>query len=251
MKKITKKLAAGLLAVSVATTGLAVNFSTAEAGLLGGLGDVVGGGKSGGSSVDVSGLNKSQTLLLANLAVSAGLMQTAFSNAENAKLETIENAELITTDVARKSFATNDLGVATKMKEAANKADKEKTADSIKQNLAAAMQSGDEAKLKQIDKFIKSANEQRMLSDTLSVVAGVQAAKIIADTAKGGLSLSNAGNIVKFAKTAQQAQSLLKVRSTFSKSLSAATAEYKKNRGLKDPSKAEIDKQAKTMEANE
>ena len=120
-------------------------------------------------------------------------------------------------------------------------AKKDKTAEAMKKSLADALASGDEAKLAQVDKAIKTANEQRMLSDALSAIALVQAAKIVKDTAKGGLSLSNVGNIAKFAKTAQQAQSLLKARNEFSKMMSEATADYKKARGIKDPTKAEID----------
>ena len=67
MKKIFKVTVAGLIAASVATTGLIVQSPTAEAGLgLGSIGksigDAVTGGK--GSGVDIEGLNHNQSNML-------------------------------------------------------------------------------------------------------------------------------------------------------------------------------------------
>ena len=273
MNKIAKKIAAGLLAVSVATTGLTFDIQKAEAfnlgkigkdigkslenvgkgigGAVGGaVGGVLGGGKNGGQ-VDVQGLRKSETLLLANLAVSAGLMNSALEQCKMATGQSAANAHLMQTNAVVRNLNKNDMGAAVNMKNAADKAKKDKVDVAIKNNLSAAITSGDEAKLKRIDSYIKNANQQRMISDALGAIAVVQAGKIISDTIKGGLSVNNAGNIVKFAKTAKEAQSLLSARSKLSKMLSTATAEYKKTRGIKDPTKAEIDKTAKTMSANE
>lgn len=253
MKNLAKKIATGFLAVTVITTGLTANISTVEAF---GLGDITGaifggGGNSGGGSVNVDGLTKQHDNLISNLAISTALMNAAFQNCQYATGETIENRHLIITETVTKSVVKTDLAEATKMKDAANKAKKDKTADTIKKNLDAALSSGDEAKLKEIDDYIKAANEQRLLSDALGAVALVQAGIIIKETAQGGLSLANVTNIVKFANTAKQVESLLKTRNQFSKMLSEATAVYKQNRGIKDPTKAEIDKTAKTMEAND
>ena len=249
MKNLKKKLAAGLVAVSVATTGLTAYAPTAEAGLLGGIGDVagavLGGGKGGDSAADVEGLSKSQNALLLNLAISASLMNSSYQYCAFALGVLKENPNLPATEALVKSAtATEDkMATATNLKKLSEQAKKDKTAEAMKKSLADALASDDKEKLAQIDKAIKTANEQRMLSDALSAIALVQAAKIVKDTAKGGLSLSNAGNIAKFAKTAQQAQSLLKARNEFSKMMSDATADYKKARGIKDPSKSDIEKQ--------
>ena len=249
MKNLKKKLAAGLVAVSVATTGLTAYAPTAETGLLGGIGDVagavLGGGKGGDSAADVEGLTKSQNALLLNLAVSASLMDSARQYCEFAAGVSKDNPNLqATKTVVEQATSTEDkMGLGIKFQNLSKQAKKDKTAETVKKSLADVLESGDEEKLAQIDKAIKTANEQRMLSDALSAIALVQAAKIVKDTAKGGLSLSNAGNIAKFAKTAQQAQSLLKARNEFSKMMSEATADYKKARGIKDPKPADIEKQ--------
>lgn len=251
MKKVSKKLAAGLLAVSIATTGLTANFTTAEAF---GLGDVLGGvlgGGGGGGAVDEAGLTKQQNNLLSNLAVSTAVMNAAYQNAQIASGETRANSQLIATEAVTRSVVKTDMSEATKMKDAVAKAKKDKTDETIKKNLSAALTEADETKLKEIDSYIKTANQQRMLSDALGVLAVYQAGVIVKETAKGGLSLANAGNIIKFAQTAKQVQSYLKVRSQLSKMLSDATKDYKAARGIKDPSKAEIEKTVKTMEAND
>ena len=178
-------------------------------------------------------------------------MNAAFENCQFATNVSSVNSQLITTDAVTKSVVKSDMAEATKMKNAVDQAKKDKTIDIMKKNLAEALNSGDEAKLKRIDTFIKEVNRQRMLSDTLGAIALIQAGKIIVDTARGGLSLSNLNNIATFTKTAKQVQSLLKTRSQLSKLLSTATAEYKKTRSITDPSKAEIEKTSKTMEAND
>ena len=249
MKKISQKIAAGLLAVSVASTGLAVNIQTAEALNLGGaLGNIAGGILGGGGAVDANSLGKSQTLLLANLSVSSALMNAAFQNCQLAVGESVANKSIIQTETITKGLNKSDMAEATKLKNAAEKAEKDKTADTMKSNLKAALESGDEAKLKQIDGFIKTANQQRMISDSLGAIAVVQAGKIIADTLKGGANISN---LSKFVDTAKQAKSLLDTRSKFSKMLSTATAEYKKTRGIKDPSKNDIKAASDGLKANE
>ena len=246
MKNLKKKLAAGLVAVSVATTGLTAYAPTAEAGLLDSVGSaVLGGGKGGDSAADTESLTKSQNALLLNLAVSASLMNSAWQYCEFASGAAKDNKELYATEAVVKAAtsAEDKTATATNLKKLGEKAKKDKAAESMKKSLADVLESGDPAKMEQVDKAIKTANEQRMLSDALSAIALVQAAKIVKDTAKGGLSLSNVGNIAKFAKTAQQAQSLLKARNEFSKMMSEATADYKKARGIKDPSKSDIEKQ--------
>ena len=106
MKNLKKKLAAGLVAVSVATTGLTAYAPTAEAGLLGGIGDVagavLGGGKGGDSAADTESLTKSQNALLLNLAVSASLMNSAWQYCEFASGAAKDNKELYATEAVVK-----------------------------------------------------------------------------------------------------------------------------------------------------
>ena len=59
---------------------------------------------------------------------------------------------------------------------------------------AAALNSSDEAKLKQIDDAIKLANGERLLSDTMGSVAATEATKIVSSTLK---TLKNPGELAQ------------------------------------------------------
>ena len=249
MKKIFKVTVAGLIAASVATTGLIVQSPTAEAGLgLGSIGksigDAVTGGK--GSGVDIEGLNHNQSNMLNHLYYSVALLNAAVENVKIATNDSITNKTAISAKAAALSAQKNsDAGLNMKNGAEQTKTDMSKS----KEYLSEALKSGDEEKLKQIDAMIKEANSERLLSDTIGGYAGAEATKIVTSTLKA---LKNPGELGpqlnQLSKAAKETQNLLKVRNELSKALSDATKEYKSKRGIKDPSKDEQKKAAAEIE---
>ena len=236
MKRIGKKVAAGVLAMSLAAGGMMLPTSTAHALSLGSIGSALGGVAGGG--VDVEGLNSRQSRMLENLYYSVALLQAATENINIATNDSITNKNLITASAAAKSAQkSSDAGL--NMKNGAEQTKKDM--ENAQSYLSTALNSGDEEKLKAIDSAVRVANTERLLSDTMGGVAAGEAIKIVASTLKA---LKNpgelAGKIDQFSKTAKETQALLKVRSELSKALSMATKDYRAKRGIKDPSKAEI-----------
>lgn len=229
MKGFFKKSVTAALAASLVFGG--VSYPTAEAI---GLGDLAGGLLKAvlGSAEDVNIANQR---MLENFYYSVALIQAADQNVKIATDDSIANKDLITQDQAVKSAVkTNDAGINMKNGAEQNK----NSAEQTKKYLSEMLASGDEEKLKQIDSFIKTANQQRTLSDFMAGVASVQAGMIVATQVKGiaGGNLEGIGNIIVVAKEVQE---MLSVRKQYSNSLKEATAEYRKARGIKDPSKKE------------
>ena len=242
MKKFFKGVAATALVVGLFSG--AVSSPTAQAFGLGDIGAAVGLGNSK-NSLDMDGLNSSQTRMLENLYYSTALLQAAYQNIKVATDDSIANKNAITVEQAAKS-AVKSSDAGTKMKNGAEQTQAD--AQNMKNYLSSALASGDEAKLKQIDELIKVANSERLISDSMAGVAGVQAANILKAGLKGGLSPENLSKIEPLIKTAKEAQGLLKVRSQLSKALDTATREYRKARGIKDPSKKESEAAAAKIE---
>lgn len=239
MKKFFKRAAAGLVAVGFATVTFTANIQTAQAGgfgnILGTVGDALG--------ITAKDPQKAHDKMLENFYYSIALIDAAYKNIVTATDAGIANKELITTaQVAQSAVKNNDAGI--NMKNGAEQ--KKQQADAIKKALSDAVASGDAEKLKQIDEFVKTANSQRGLSDFMAGVASAQAGMIIASSAKSITSgnLSGLGNIIQVAK---EVQGLLKVRSDLSKTLKEATQEYRKTRGIKEPSKKEQEAAAKDI----
>lgn len=236
MKKFFKRAAAGLVAVGFATVTFTANIQTAQAGgfgnILGTVGDALG--------ITAKDPQKAHDKMLENFYYSIALLDGAYKNISTATNDSIANKELITTQqVAQSAVKSNDAGI--NMKNGA--AERKQQSEAAKKYLADALASGDEEKLKKIDEFVKTANSQRGLSDFMAGVASAQAGMIIASSIKNITSgnLSGLGNIIQVAK---EVEGLLKIRSEGSKLLKEATNEYKKTRGIKDPSKKEQKKAA-------
>ena len=230
MKKIFKRAAATALVIGLVAGGMNYSTSTAEAISLGGVGKIIGVGGGGGAD-----MNSANERMVETFSYSTALLQAAYENVQLATNDSIANKELITQEQAAKSAVkSTDGGI--KMKNGAEQNKQE--ADNAKKYLADALASGDEEKLKKIDAFIKTANDQRLVSDVMAHVAYTQAGLIIAQNAKNVASgnLQGLGDMVD---TAKQVQDLLKVRNELSTLLKTATEEYRKARGIKDPSKKE------------
>lgn len=234
MKKFFKRATAGLAAVTFAATTFTANIPTAQAfklgDIAGGVGDLIGiGGKGGG---DIQGAHDK---MLENYYYSISLLEAAYKNVITATDDSIANKELIATEqVTKSTLKSNDAG--TNMKNGAEQ-NKQKAAD-VKKALSDALASGDEEKLKKIDEFIRTANNQRLVSDTMAGVASAQAGIIIASSAKN-ITTGNLGGLDDVVTVAKEVEALLKVRSDLSKVLRDATKEYRKTRSIKDPSKKE------------
>ena len=242
MRNIFKRAATAALIVGLVAGG--VNSPTAEAINLGGVGSAIGLGDSS-KVLDVEGLESSQKRMLDNLYYSTALIMAAYENVKIATDDSIANKNAITAEQVTKSAVKNsDAGL--QMKNGAEQ--NEKDAENMKKYLSDALASGDEDKLKQIDELIKVANSERLISDSMAGVAGVQAAKIVKSGLKGGLDPTNLAKLEPLIKTAKEAQSLLKVRSQLSKALATATQEYRKARAIKDPSKKESEEAAAQIE---
>lgn len=240
MKKFFKRAATGLVAVSFAATTFTANVPTVQAF---GLGDIVGGV---GAIMGIGGNDPkaAHDKMLENFYYSIALLDGAYKNILTATDDSIANKDLIAMEQAAKSAVkTNDAG--TNMKNGAN--DRKQQAETVKKYLSDALASGDEEKLKQIDQFVKTANSQRVTSDFMAGVASAQAGMIIASSVKNIASgnMSGLGDIIQVAK---EIEALLKVRGEVSKSLNEATQEYRKTRGIKDPSKKEQKAAAEAIE---
>ncbi len=235
MKKIFKRTAVVALVVGLVAGG--VNAPAAEALSLGGIGNLLGAGK----GTDINTANKR---MLENFYYSVALIAAAYQNVQIATDDSIVNKQLITQDQAVKS-ARKDSDAGLQMKNGAeqNKADAEK----MKKYLSEALASGDEAKLAEIDNFIKTANTQRTLSNVMAGVSYTQAGIILMAQVKGAASgnLEGIGNAVAIANETKQ---MLEIRKELSKLLDTATAEYRKARGIKDPSKKEQKEAAAQIE---
>ena len=239
MNKFFTRAATGLVAVTFAATTFTANVPTAQAF---GLGDIV---KGVGGVLGIGGDPKeSRDKMLENFYYSIALLDAAYQNVLTATDAGIANKSIITTEQAAMSAVkSNDAG--TNMKNGA--AQKKQQADEVKKALADAVASGDEEKLKQIDEFIKTANNQRLTSNVMAGVAGTQAGMIIASSAKN-IATGNLSGLGDMVTVAKEVEALLKVRSEQSKLLKDATQEYRKTRGIKDPGKKEQKAAAEAIE---
>ena len=229
MKRFLKRAVTAALIVGIVGGG--VNAPTASAFNLGQLASgLLGIAGSGGD------INTANQKMLENFYYSTALLASAYGNVKIATDDSIANKNLITQEQAVKSAVkTSDAGLNMKNGAEQNKND----AENVKKYLSDALASGDEEKLKQIDEFIKTANEQRLLSDVMAGVSYTQIGFITAAQVKSiasGNVIEGIGNIIAIA---QETDALLKVRNELSKSLKMATEEYRKARGIKDPSKKE------------
>lgn len=234
MRKLFKKAMATALIVGFVVGGVniptahALNLGQIAAGLLGSTGDI----------------NKANEKMLENFYYSMGLLSAAYQNLRIATDDSIANKQLITQEqAARSAVRSTDAGV--QMRNGAEQSRND--AENIRTYLSAALASGDEERLKQIDSFVKTANNQRLLSDVMAGVSYTQAGMIILSQARSlaGGNLEGLGNIIVVAKEVEQ---LLKVRKELSKTLKDATEEYRKARGIKDPSKKEQKAAAEQIE---
>lgn len=241
MKKIFKRAAVATLAVAVFTGGIAPPAAQAFSigGLVGGLAK---------AALGIGGdVNSANQKMLENFYYSVSLMSAAYENVTIATGESNANRQLITDEQVKKNTVkSTDAGV--NMKNGAEKSKQD--AEKIQQSLKNALASGDEEKLKQIDEYMKEANRQRVLSDTMAGVAYTQAGFIVAsqvtNAASGNVSNAVEGisNIIVVAK---EVQDMLKVRNEISSAFKMATEEYRKTRGIKDPSKKEAKKAAEEI----
>lgn len=236
MNKFFKRASAGLLAAIFAATTFTADVPTAQAFKLGdiadGLGDIIGIGGKGGKSGD---LTSSRDKMLENYYYSIALLDAAYQNVLTATDAGIANKNIISTEQAAKSAVkSNDAG--TNMKNGADQ--KRQQAEAAKKALADAVASGDEEKLKQIDEFIKTANNQRLTSNVMAGVASAQAGMIIASSAKN-IATGNLDNLGDIVNVAKDVEGVLKLRNEAAKLLDTATKEYRKTRGIKDPGKKE------------
>ena len=232
MKKFFKKFVTAAVVVGIVGGGVCAPTASALGlgQIVGGLGSLLGGGGGGGKDI-----NSANDKMLQNFYYSTALLQAAYQNVKLATDDSIANKDLITQEQAAKSAVkSSDAGLNMKNGAEQNKKD----AENIKKYLSDALASGDEEKLKQIDSFVKTANSQRLLSDVMAGVSyaqiGLITASQVSSIASGNL--EGIGNIIAIAK---ETESLLKIRGDLSKSLKMATEEYRKARGIKDPSKKE------------
>lgn len=236
MKSVYKKFAAGLLIFSMATTSFVFNPPRAEAFDLGDLAKIFG--------VGGNDLETSKNRMLKNFNYSTALLTAAYENVKLATDDSIANKEIITKERAtRAALKTSDAGLHMKNGAGQNRRD----AENMKKYLSNALAAGDEEKLKQIDSFIKVANEQRTLSDFMAGIAYTQIGLITVSKLTNLFS----GNFKEFETImaiAQETDQLLKVRGELSDLLNTATAEYRMARGIKDPSKEEQQKTADQIE---
>ena len=249
MKGVSKKIGIFFLVLTVAVTTFSVNPKPAQAFDLGDIGEIIGGLIGGGGgrhgrrgSVDRYSLERNREKLINNLYYSTALLNAAYENVRIATDETILNRHAITVDVVAKSAVrADDAGIQMR-----NGADEfARSADAKRQYLSEALASGDEEKLREIDALIDAANHQRAVSDSIGVIAGLQAVMILKDVFSGGF--ENMAALSTFIQTAQDAQSILKARSKLSKLIKNVTKEYRENRGQKDPDKKAIKKAQETM----
>ena len=189
-------------------------------------------------------LKKSKERMLKNFNYSTALLSAAYENVRIATDDTIANKEIITQEQAtRAALKTSDGG--TKMRNGAEQ--NRRDAERMKKYLSNALNEGDEEKLKRIDSFIKTANSQRALSDFMATVAYTQIGLITVSKFTNIFS-GNYGDLDDIISIAEETQGLLNVRNELSNLLKSVTAEYRLNRGIKEPSKEEQKETASKIE---
>lgn len=237
MKNFSRRILAGLLIFSVTTAGLTFNPPRAEAFGLGEWLDIFGIGKKNDPVA-------AKQRMLKNFNYSTALLSAAYENVRIATDDTIANKALVTQEQATlAALRTSDSGV--QMKNGAEHS--RQSAEHMKKYLSDALADGDEEKLKRIDEFIKTANNQRNLSDFMASIAYAQIGLITVSKFTGALS-GNYGEISEIIAIAEETDALLKVRGELSNLLKTATAEYRLNRGIKDPSREEQKRTADQIE---
>lgn len=241
MKKMFRCAMTVALSFSLVFGG--VNSSTAEAFDFGSLAKGVLGIIGGGTDI-----NTANKRMVENFNYSIALLTAAYQNVATATNDSIANKTLITQEQATKNaLQSSEAGLNMKNGAEKNKED----ATNMKKYLEAALAEGDQEKLNQIDSFMKAANNQRVLSDTMAGVAYAQATMIVMSQVKNAVSgnassaIEGIGNIIT---VANEIQALLKVRKEVSEVLKTATQDYRKARGIKDPSKKEAKAAAKQIE---
>ena len=236
MKNFSKRLATWLIVICAATTSFAYNPPAAHAFNLGDLANIFG---VGGNDVE-----KSKQRMLKNFNYSTALLFAAYENVRIATDDSIAHKEIITQEQAtRAAMRTSDGGLNMRNGAAQNRRD----AEHIRKYLADALESGDEEKLKQIDAFIETANQQRTLSDIMASVAYTQIGLITISKVSNALS-GRYNEINDIIALANETDNLLRVRGELSAQLKMATAEYRLHRGIKDPSKEEQQRTAEQIE---
>jgi len=189
-------------------------------------------------------IEKSKQRMMKNFNYSTALLAAAYENVRIATDDTIANKELITQEQAtRAALRTSDGG--TKLKNGAEQ--NRRDAENIRRYLSAAMTEGDEEKLKRIDAFIETANSQRNLSDFMAGIAYAQIGLITVNKFTNVFS-GNFSDLDDLIATTQEVDGMLKVRGELSDLLKTATAEYRLNRGIKDPSREEQQRTADQIE---
>ena len=215
-----------LVILSVVSGNLTVNQPRVEAMNLGDWARIFGVGND---------LERSKQRMLKNFNYSTALLTAAYENVRIATDDTIANKEIITQEQAtRAALRTSDGG--TRMRNGAEQ--NRRDAEHMRKYLSDALAAGDEEKLKRIDAFIETANNQRALSDFMAGIAYTQIGLITVSKVTGALS-GNGGEIEELIALTQETESLLRVRSELSHLLKSVTAEYRLNRGIKEPSKEE------------
>lgn len=231
--------------VTALATGLViggVNSPKAEAFDLGGFAGALGG------LLGVNDIHTANKRMVENFQYSIALLAAAYQNVTIATDDSIANKELITQEQATKNaLHSSDAGLNMKNGVEKNKSD----AANMKKYLSDALAEGDEEKLKKIDSFMKTANNQRVLSDTMAGVAYAQVGLIVMSQVKNVISgdtnsaVEGIGNIIT---VANEIKALLKIRKEMSTLLKTATQDYRKARGIKDPTKKEAKATAAQIE---
>ena len=236
MKNFSRKILAWLIVLNVTATNFAFAPSRAEAFSLGEWLDIFGVGN--------RSFEDSKQRMIKNFQYSTALLSAAYENVRIATDDSIANKSIITQEQAtRAALRSSDGGFQMRNGAAQNRRD----AEHVKKYLSAALADGDEAKLKRIDSFIETANNQRNLSDFMAGIAYTQIGLIAASKVSGAFS----GNYREFGEIialVEETQELLRVRGELSNLLKTATAEYRLNRGIKDPSKEEQKRTADKIE---
>lgn len=246
MKKFHKAVVASAVALAFSAGTIMMTPSPAEAGF--GLGDVIGGGKSGGQ-VDVEGLTDRQNNLLTNLVRSTQCLAIAaygMNSAAGLGLLTQESeaASAAADAVCSERDAGEMLGYVKSDPLISSYRDKDTQKNTIqanKEKLAAIANSGSEEEKAQVDAAVKTSKLMRLTSDVFVGAAAIDAVKIIKDAGDGIKSAGEAADTCKqILDTTKAAKELLDVRGGVSKMLGESTKDYEKTRKIEKPSDAEI-----------
>lgn len=237
MKKFFKRAAIAALIVGVVAVGINFPNRTAEAFDLGDLGRIF-------QIFDKTDINTAKKRMLDNFSYSTALLAAAYQNVRIATDDSIANRELITNERAIRN-ALNSTDAGTNLKNGA--AQGRQDAERAKKYLQDALASGDEEKLARIDEYVKVADNQRLVSDVMANVSYTQAGLIIAEQIRNVTSgnLQSIGNVMN---VVHEIQGMLKIRGELSGLLKTATEEYRKNRGIKPPTKKEQEQAAEQIE---